>query len=654
MDRGTLQGHTRSNAVSVDLRLPRTMRACTRGIVSLRKIVAVATALFAIAAGADPKNATGDHSASAIAKPSDPDAPVKPFWARRETGYLKTADGTLLRYSVLLPAAKGRFPVALIYSGYDTGSIGGAAYLGNDVTFSADLDETLVRSGYAVMGVNARATACSEGERFSFLGPKYGEDGRDAIEFAAVQPWSNGNVGMYGWSWGGMSQLATASNRPPHLKAIAPGMVLGDPRLDNIAPGGVTAYSMPSGWREFLFSRWAAAKTSAEAEHDARCLAQLQRNFATEERSSFAREAMQHPLRDAWTEEIRLSARTHLIDVPVLSMESFQDEATSTRGDYYQETLDPRRTWLLQSNGPHDLYESLQYRTMLVAFLDRFVKGAQNDFDRRPHLTVWIDSRTSATGPHAYMEAATPGWLFTNPDLFPTTQPVAFALTQGGRLVADDHGDGAADAYAYPLPGPAVDARPDADVWEPLSPGWERSSLVYTTAPLDRDVLAYGPASADLWLSSTAPDADVQVTVTAVKPDGQEMFLQRGWLRLSNRAIDEARSKPTRPVIVDRPESIRPLRPDEPVLARVEINKFATVFRRGCRIRIWIDTPSPTGLYQFNYVPLPAPNRLWHDAAHPSRFVIGELQGIEMPPDVSTCGAVMKQPCRADPVNAPH
>src|SRR4029079_12762313 len=49
-------------------------------------------------------------------------------WARREWGYLTTKDGVQLRYSVLLPAAKGRFPVLLNYSGYDAGTIGGDAY----------------------------------------------------------------------------------------------------------------------------------------------------------------------------------------------------------------------------------------------------------------------------------------------------------------------------------------------------------------------------------------------------------------------------------------------------------------------------------------------------------------------------------------------
>src|SRR4029077_18126567 len=184
------------------------------------------------------------------------DAPKHAFWARRLTGYFPTADGVPLRYSVLLPKGNGSFPTILLYSGYETGQIGGAAYLNNDVTFSVDLDQTLVEHGYAVIGVNARATGCSEGAPFDFLGAKYGEDGRDAVEFAARQSWSNGAVGMVGWSWAGMSQLATAALRPMHLKAVAPGMVIGEVRLDNGAPGGVPNFAFAAGWHQYLHQRW--------------------------------------------------------------------------------------------------------------------------------------------------------------------------------------------------------------------------------------------------------------------------------------------------------------------------------------------------------------------------------------------------------------
>jgi putative CocE/NonD family hydrolase len=126
---------------------------------------------------------------------------------------------------------QGPFPVIVNYSGYDPGSIGGAAYMNDNTAMSVNLDRSLVQAGYAVVGVNARGTACSEGQ-FEFLSMLYGQDGRDAIEWIATQPWANGSVGMANWSWAGMS-ISTAAEQPPHLKAIAPGMVLGDARLDS-------------------------------------------------------------------------------------------------------------------------------------------------------------------------------------------------------------------------------------------------------------------------------------------------------------------------------------------------------------------------------------------------------------------------------------
>lgn len=581
------------------------------------------------------------------------DAPLKKFWARRITGYLKTKDGVALRYSVLLPAKSGRFPVALIYSGYDTGSIGDSEYLNNNVTFSATLDRTLVEHGYAVMGVNKRATGCSEGDRFEFIGRTYGEDGRDAIEFAAKQPWSDGKVGMYGWSWAGISQIATASDRPPHLRAIVPGMVVGDLRLDNAAPGGVSQYYMAWAWDTFfVHQRWEAVRTSAQLEHDDRCLQQLKQNFKTEEPDSLGRRMVANPVRGAWADDQQLNLRTHLISVPTLSIEAFQDEAVTSREGYYQETLDPNRTWIFQSNGGHDIYESMQLRRMIVAFLDRFVKGAANGFESRPHLTVWMDTVSSGTGPHGREAAAKPRWQFSSPGPIPAVKPVSFPLTEGGQLLTEGHGSGKPDAYAYPSSGPTVDTDEDHPAWGPLPSEWQKGSLAYTSAPLERDILAYGSASVDLWFSSNAPDTDLQVTLTEVRPDGQEMFLQRGWLRLSDRALDEASSTPVRPVLWDRPETDQVLYPDVPVLARVEVNKFAAELRKGSRIRVWIDTPSVTGLYTFDYISIPATNEVWHDEQHPSRVVIGtlELPELHVPAEPVACGTAMNEPCRPDPL----
>jgi putative CocE/NonD family hydrolase len=594
--------------------------------------------------------------------------PVKPYWARRVTGYLTTVDGVKLRYSTLLPKSSGRFPVIINYSGYDPGAIGGLAYRRGDSAMSPDLDRTLLQHGYAVMGVNARGTGCSEGD-FDFLGPKYGQDGRDAVEFAATQPWSNGNVGMANWSWAGMSQIATASDRPPHLKAIAPGMVLGDPRLDSWAPGGVPAPAFIKDWRFFLHSRWEAIRQTAVDEHDEQCVARIAINLRGEEQHSITTEVARHPLRDDWIQTRQLRDRTRLIQVPVLSMESFQDEAVTSREGYYQETLDQNRLWMVQTNGGHDLYESLSFRPTLIAFFDRFVKAVENGFEKRPHLEVWMDSASHPAHPgeHPFYEAATPGWMFHKDRVATPVRPLTFALRSGGAMSLQEApsvnsaananpaagADSVPDAYRYPLPGPSVDTGESDSAWGGMAAGWESGSLAYTSPALDRDILAYGPASADLYVSSTASDTDLQVTLTEIQPDGQEVFIQRGWLRLSDRAIDTVHSTATRPVLVDTPEAVRALVPDEPVLARVELNKFAYLFRKGARLRIWIDTPSFWGGYGFAYDPLPATNQVWHDASHPSRLVIGELTDVDIPKQTPGGCERLKEPCRPDPLHLP-
>ena len=142
--------------------------------------------------------------------------PIPRNWTQRLTGYIAVRDGTQLRYSLLLPKGKGPFPVIINYSGYDPGAIGGFSYTHDNSAMSTSVDASLLKNGYAVLGVNARGTGCSEGV-FDFLGPAYGQDGADVVEWIATQPWSNGAVGMANWSWAGMSQVATASERPAHL-----------------------------------------------------------------------------------------------------------------------------------------------------------------------------------------------------------------------------------------------------------------------------------------------------------------------------------------------------------------------------------------------------------------------------------------------------
>jgi predicted acyl esterase len=144
--------------------------------------------------------------------------------------------------------------------------------------------------------------------------------------------------------------------------------------------------------------------------------------------------------------------------------------------------------------------------------------------------------------------------------------------------------------------------------------------------------------------------ADLQVTLTAVLPNGQDVYVERGWLRLSNRAFDPTRSTPGRIVRTNIPSAFTPLPPNQPVLVRVKINRFSYAFRKGTRLRIWIDTPSHTGDYYFVYNPVSTKLKLSHDETHPSKLVINVLPGETAPRPMRPCDQVIAQPCRTDPL----
>ena len=578
-------------------------------------------------------------------------------WARRLTGYIGAGDGAALRFSLLLPKGKGPFPVIVNYSGYDPGAIGGYSYVHDNTAMSTDLDASLLDHGYAVLGVNARGTGCSEGV-FDFLGPSYGTDGADVVEWIANQSWSTGAVGMADWSWAGMSQVATASERPAHLRAIAPGMALTDPRLDSWAIGGVPSQGFVTGWWMFLHSRWLAVRRSAEEEHDERCLRQVELNYQTGQSPGVNLPSLllRHPLRDEWLRNRTILDKAARIDVPVLSMESFQDEATTARAGYYQERLDPRRLWYVQTNGDHDLYESVQFRATLLAFFDRFVKGLDNGFESRPHVEIWQETGSVAGADRQQKDRqARAGWIVRRPQYPVRIEPLSLHLAAGYRLSpgtgeASGPGFAPADSYRYPVEGPPVNVNPAEAAWGELAPGWKAGSLAYTSNPLKGDLVIYGPVSADLWVSSTASDADLQVTLTEVRPDGQERYIQRGWLRMSSRAQDSRLSTEMRPWPCDRPDCIQALTPGIPELGRVELTKVSYAFRANSRIRIWIDAPSATGENTFDHSSLQSVNSIWHDETHPSRLVLSVLPDVTVPHDAKPCGAVLMQPCRRDPL----
>jgi predicted acyl esterase len=157
-----------------------------------------------------------------------------------------------------------------------------------------------------------------------------------------------------------------------------------------------------------------------------------------------------------------------------------------------------------------------------------------------------------------------------------------------------------------------------------------------------------GPGSLDLWLSTTSVDADLQATVTEVRPDGQETYVARGWLRASSRKLDPDASTPTFPEQTMLESDAELLTPGSPVQARVQVFPVDHVFRKGSAIRVIVDSPSQTGGWGFATRPTAGQNSILHDPGHPSRIVLGVLPGAHAQAPLPACNTLLNQPCRAD------
>ena len=559
-----------------------------------------------------------------------------------EDGYITLADGIRLRYHMerLLDAPPG--PVVMQYDGYDAGTGG---YFSN----IPEVKASLMSRGYVILGVSIRGTGCSSGS-FDLFDPQWSKDGYDAVEWAARQPWSDGNVGMIGYSYPGIMQLFVAATRPPHLRAIAPANVIFDLYRDVGAPGGILNSAFATLFTGQQEAPGLEGQETAIEQGDPECAQNHVANRAAYQ--SFAVAGLQSPHIDGpfgYFKRSPMSTAAN-IEVPVLTVDYWQDEQTGSRiGGLLEaggllDVLNLDTTWTVVSNGNHDITEgNPMYSESLEKFYDHYLRGIDNGWERTPHIRVQHELGTTDR---------LPSWV-TQYDAIPQVTPASLYFRDGGTLLAQPPSTPEASAsYVYPAPSPSNNPLPWASteldaLWQqPVAQG---GYVTFTTPVLARDFEVLGSASVDVWLSSTATDTDLQGTITEVRPDGQELYVARGWLRASKRALDEARSTPTRPFHDFTEATVANLVANEPTLMRLEIFPFGHRFRAGSALRLIIDAPTgTTGDWGFLLSPQPAVNTILLEPGHVSKLTLGLLAGgpTQVPPE-RPCGEAANQACRA-------
>jgi uncharacterized protein len=608
-------------------------------------------------------------------------------------GYITMRDGTTLSANVALPgpADKGPYPTVVEYSGYDPSNPGNKTF--------AQLFTAL---GYAYIGVNVRGTGCSGGS-WQFFEPIESLDGYDVIEAVAAQPWAAGNTaGMVGISYPGISQLFVARSRPPHLSAITPLSVLDDALRATLYPGGILNTGFAVDWNiqrqeqaKPRGQKWAAEKIDGG---DTVCGANQKLRLQNPDNLKLIETT---PFYDAVIgDEISPQSFVGQIEVPVFLAGAWQDEQT---GGHFPNMIDkftksPHLDVNLV-NGYHT--ESLASAGILaryIEFLELYVAKRSPSLDRARLVYSVLAPSIAGVDPgalpadrfkdvdyatalktfesepkiHIYMEegaaegrpagSTVPRYTVTASAWpIPNTTTRTFRLGAAGTMAEGGAASTGSTSYvADPTAVPPTMTLPNGlgSVWRAdnnltWNPVPDKNSAVFVSPPFTANALIAGSASADLWVKTTTPDTDVEVTLSEERSDGQEMYVQSGWLRASHRGVDKAASTATRPVQTHLKADSANLVADEWTLMRVEVFPFAHAFRTGSKLRLTVSAPGGNRVqWAFKSIAAGETVDIGHDAAHASQLVISEVPGAEVPAGLPACGAVRNQPCRT-PITAP-
>jgi predicted acyl esterase len=610
-------------------------------------------------------------------------------------GYVKTRDGTKLALTVHLPgpAENGPYPTVVEYSGYGYADPAGP---------ESGIGPVAGLLGYAVVDVNMRGTGCSGGA-FDYFETLQSLDGYDVVEAVSRQPWVlGGKVGMIGVSYGGISQLFVGATQPPSLAAITPLSVI-DNTLTTLYPGGILNTGFAFEWAQDRVddsqpaSPTTGQKWAWKRIQDGDQVCEKNQDLHPEAVDLIAKTRRNNYYRAKVADPLSPITFVDQIEVPVFLGCQWTDEQTGG----HCPALVPKftgtdRKWFTFTNGVHTDSLDPESFNRWFDFLELYVA------ERRPNLPPAV----KAGAPALYQGVLGVSGV-TLPDDPIQEQPdygSALAAFEGQRSVRILFDNGAGDAPFKPVPGfersfnrfPPGKAEPkswylasDGKLkrkpgargaekfrWDPSarpptdftgstgagtnglwtdSPAYEWSqsvpgrALSYMTPRLGSDTAVLGAGELQVWVRSKASNVDLQATITEVRPDGNETFVQGGWLRTGARKIDREKSRLTEPTPTYRKRDAKTLPNGRWVKVRIPLYYEGHVYRADSRLRVTVSAPGGDQPV-WAFAETEPDNRPWVAIAHSrklaSRLVLPVVAGLEAATDLPPCPALRGQPCR--------
>ena len=462
-----------------------------------------------------------------------------------------TRDRVRLDADVYRPDCEGAYPVLLMRQPYGR-AIASTVVYAHPTWYAAQ--------GYIVVIQDVRGRGTSEGT-FKLFAHEM-EDGEDAVNWAATLPGSNGRVGMYGFSYQGMTQLYAAATKPPALKTICPAMIGYDLYTDWAYEGGAFCLQANLSWAIQLAAETARLKGDGSAHHALAIAAKhlplsdpipahssLLETLAPD---SFYHEWLQHSEPGVYWDA--LSPKTYLqdVDLPMLHIGGWFDTFLRGTMHFYKDMAarSAYRQQLIVGAWAHLPWGrkvgAIDFGTeaaspcdrLQIRWFDQFLKGLNTGLLDEPAIALF--------------EMGSNQWRTF--DQWHNANPTPYFLNSTGLACMSDR-EGTLTPHPTPhTPHPThpIPLSSDTfvhDPWRPVpalgghasvpSGAQERSGLdcrtdilTYTSEPLLEDLHLVGDVSVALYCTADAPGFDLCAVLAEVHPHGSVYNFTQGYVRV--------------------------------------------------------------------------------------------------------------------------
>ena len=492
-------------------------------------------------------------------------------------------DGLTLRADVFSPPEPGVYPVILSYGPYAKGLAFQEGYPSAwqrmvaehpDVAYGSTNQyqnwevvdpEKWVPSGYVCVRVDSRGAGRSPGFIDHFA-PRETKDLYNCIEWAGVQPWSNGKVGLNGISYYGINQWHVASLQPPHLAAMCVWEGAADWYRDMTHHGGILC-TFWANWYDMQVTTVQYGR--GERGPRSRVTGELVCGDETltdrelyQNRCDFGEQIRAHPQDDDYHRS--RSPVWDKVTVPFLSAANWGGQGLHPRGNFEGFVRAASKDKWLEAHGlEHWTHFYTDYGVKLQKrFFDRFLKGLDNGWSEQPRVQLQVRHVDRFVLRH---ESEWP---------IARTQWTRFYLDPADQSLGRDPVR-SSGCIAFDAPGDGV---------------------TFVSAPLDRETEITGPLAAKLFVSSSTADADMFLVLRVFTPDLREVVfmgaidphtpIAQGWLRASHRKLDPTLSTEYRPYHAHDEE--QPLDPGEVVPLDIELWPTSIVVPSGHRLALTV------------------------------------------------------------------